>query len=316
MSSLTPGRPGAVVASFRPDDALLRLVTILVVDCDVLVIDDGSGAGEWDGVYRAVDDTGAGVVRRASNDGIAAALNTGAQTLFDAGAPVVFTFDQDSTPPPDFVARMTAAARAARDLGRRVAALVPETFAEVRQARGPEVGPGLWAARSVIQSGMLIPRDAWDGLGPMRDDFFIDLVDTEFELRALVRGWQVLAVRGVSMPHSLGRRVRLQLLPGVRLTTSVSTPFRFYYRARNRILLTRMYIRRKPARILAGAAIDFVFFVVAVLGARPRRALFGILARGAADGLRGRRGRMPTRVAEIGRSVSWSGEAFAEGKGR
>ena len=299
-------RPSAVVASFRPPAALADLVALLARDCDVVVVDDGSGPRS-DAVYKAAAVAGADVVRHAENRGIAHALNVGVERALSSGAAAVFTFDQDSSPPTDFVGRMSDALSRARESSSSVAAIVPEFFADTAQSRGADIAPGLCRARKVIQSGMLVPREAWSALGTLRDDYFIDLVDTEFEMRALTRGWEVLAARGVSMPHSLGRTVRLRLAPGLHVTTSVSTPFRYFYRARNRVVFSRSYVRRAPVRVLTDAGVDLAYFVVSVLGARPRRALAQIVARGLSAGFRGTMGRLPDRLAKVAEGVRWSG---------
>lgn len=300
-------RPSAVIASFRPPAALADLVAVLARDCDVVVVDDGSGSRS-DAVYESAEHAGAEVVRHEENRGIAHALNVGVQRALSSGADAVFTFDQDSSPPEDFVERMSdALSRARASTSSSVAAIVPEFFADTAQSRGADVVPGLCRARKVIQSGMLVPYEAWSALGALRDDYFIDLVDTEFEMRALTRGWEVLAARGVSMPHSLGRTMRLSLAPGLHVTTSVSTPFRYFYRARNRVMLSRAYVRRAPVRVLSDAGVDLAYFVVAVLGARPRRALAHIVVRGLGAGFRGVMGRVPDRLANVADGVRWSG---------
>ncbi|RKT36339.1 rhamnosyltransferase [Microbacterium sp. AG1240] len=300
-------RPSAVIATFRPPEALADLVAVLARDCDVVVVDDGSGSGS-DAVYEAAEYAGAQVVRHEENRGIAHALNIGVQRALSSGADAVFTFDQDSSPADDFIEQMSdALSRARESISSSVAAIVPEFFADTAQSRGADLAPGLCRARKVIQSGMLVPREAWNALGALRDDYFIDLVDTEFEMRALTHGWEVLAARGVSMPHSLGRMIRLRLAPGLQVTTSVSTPFRYFYRARNRVVLSRSYARRAPVRVLSDAGVDLAYFVVAVLGARPRRSLAHIIVRGLGAGFRGTMGRLPARLSNVADGVRWSG---------
>jgi len=305
-------RPFAVVATFRPDTRLLGLIASLSADCDVIVVDDGSGRESAD-LYSRASALGAYVVSHGRNRGIAAALNTGVGHSFERGAEAVFTFDQDSQPPSGFVRDMQRGlVRARRTDGLRPGLLVPEYFARVRQAHGAERAPHLFDGRKVIQSGMLIPRDTWESLGAFREDYFIDLVDTEYEMRACVAGLDVLAVGGVRMPHALGRRVRLTLLPGVHATTSVSTPFRFYYRARNRVVFTRTYVASAPFRVVGEALIDVAFFGVAALGARPRGSLLRLLLKGVADGRRGRMGPIPGAVAAMADGISWDGVEIAE----
>lgn len=303
----------AVVSAYRPSAQILDVVRVLVAQCSVIVVDDGSGS-EFEPVLQLAESAGATIMRRAENAGIAAALNAGIAHAFAHGAVWAATFDQDSRPAEGHIARSIAAARTAASNGLALGALVPERFAQVRQAYGPVLAPGVRAARRVIQSGMLVPRAAWDLVGPLRDDYFIDLVDTEFELRLRAAGRQVLAVEGLSLPHSLGTSLRLSPFSAppwdrLGLTTMVSTPFRYYYRVRNRVVLTRSYFFRFPARVLGDAVTDAVYFAVLAVCARPRREFLAIVLRAGVDGLRGRLGPIPGALSARAASVTWNARA-------
>jgi len=303
----------AVVSAYHPSVELVDAIRDMVLQCPVIVVDDGSGP-EADTVLREVESVGATVLRRSENGGIAGALNAGIAHAFELGARWVATFDQDSRPAGDHIARSIAAGEAAAASGVIVGALVPEWFAEVRQAHGGILAPGVRAARRVIQSGMVIPRTAWDRVGTLSEDYFIDLVDTEFELRLEAEGRRVLAVEGLSLPHALGRSLRLSPFSRrpwnrIAFVTMVSTPFRYYYRVRNRIALTRAYVFRFPIRVLGDAVRDTVYFAVLAVCARPRRAFLVIVLRGGSDGLQGRLGPIPSALKARAASLSWNGRS-------
>lgn len=300
----------AVVTSFRPTGLGQTVQRIRLQTRGVVVVDDGSGPVFSDELTSARE-AGADVIALAENAGIAAALNTGIARAFELGADAVVTFDQDSSIGPSFIASLVGTHNSEADCA-RMGPVVPQFFADVAQAT-KEDARGRLLAENAIQSGMLIPRAVVEVMGPFREDFFIDLVDTEFELRCRAAGRPVRAVRGLRLEHRLGARYvpdnrALRLLSPVTL----SAPFRYYYRARNRILLERAFARRFPGPLLRAALMDRLHFLLALLIARPRREMWAVLCAGGRDARRGVGGRAPGRVLDRAQTVRWAAERVPE----
>lgn len=294
----------AVITTYFPDGGLLAsLASLSDQVAGTIVVDDGTGPEASD-VLHEVEASGAIVIRRAVNSGIAAALNAGIVAALDRGAQSVLTLDQDSTVPAGFVDALRAE-NERRPIGER-GPVVPEYFADVRQGRGRRAGGALGAA-GIIQSGMLLDGELIETVGLMREEFFIDLVDTEFELRCRLAGRMPTAARGLRLPHRLGERYRRHgpAIPGLPRTMTLSSPFRYYYRARNRLLLERLYLRRFPGRLVRDGIVERVYFVVAWGIARPRRRMWTILRAGVRDGRRGIGGRASEIIATVAASVRW-----------
>lgn len=313
---MTASRVWAVFSTFRPGEGAVEAVASVASQVGgVIVVDDGSG----DRGRTALDliaASGATVVRRSSNDGIAAALNDGIARARAVGAEFVLTFDQDSHVPPGFVAALLTAYDAAVADGVRVGVVVPEFFAGVRQQRGAPAAFG--DAANVIQSGMLVPTAVIDAIGALREDFFIDLVDTEFELRARNRGLRVLAAGGVRMEHALGTKYRREIfghpvrVPGVPPEITLSTPFRYFYRLRNRVVLDREYFRSAPRQLLRDSVLDAIHFANALWVAAPRGALARVYRAAVVAAVRGRMGRMPAALSSIAAQIRWNAPMIAE----
>lgn len=302
----------AIISTFRPDEALLvGYDSIAAQVTHVVVVDDGSGDAGTEGILSALAERGATVERLHENSGIAAALNRGYELALERGASQILSFDQDSRIDPGYVALLSGALVAARERGHRVGAVVPERFADVLQVHGT-LDDGTLLARNSIQSGMLVDADVLRDVGLMRDDFFIDLVDTEFELRLRAAGYLTIAAAGAALAHQLGRQYARTLfgkplrVPGIPSVTTFSTPFRYFYRVRNRIVLNRLHLRTAPGRMLRDTVIDVLHFANAAVVARPRRAFARILRAGVNAGLRGRMGRMPDRLSALASEVRWN----------
>lgn len=305
----------AVLSTFRPgESAALAVASVAGQVEGVVVVDDGSGSVA-DEVLAQLAGLGAVVIREPENAGIAAALNRGIAVARTRGATQLITFDQDSVVPDGFVGRLLAAAATAELDGVRVGAIVPEYFAAVRQARGAGA-TGYTPAANVIQSGMLIPIAVIDAVGDLRSDFFIDLVDTEFELRLRRAGYAVLAAKGVRLGHALGTQYLRELfgrpvrLPGIPPEITLSTPFRYFYRLRNRIVLNREYLSAAPKQIIRDTILDGIHFVNALWVARPRRALWLVYRAAIAAAIRGRMGRMPQGLRPIAGQIDWNAPLF------
>lgn len=314
---MTASRVWAVFSTFRPDEGLLQSVASVAEQVEhVVVVDDGSGPTA-DDILTRLSSPGVEVVRRSSNDGIAAVLNDGIARARTAGADFVVTFDQDSHAPEGFVRGLLRVAEERMRAGDRVGVVVPEYFAGVRQQRGSPAVTG--DAANVIQSGMLIPTAVVDAVGALREDLFIDLVDTEFELRLRRSGYRVLGAGGLRLEHTLGTRYRRELfgrtvrLPGIPPETTLSTPFRYYYRVRNRVVLNREYLFTAPTQILRDTVLDLIHFVNAAWVARPRRSLLRIYRAAVSAAVRGRLGRMPSELMVIAAQVRWSAPVVEPG---
>ncbi|MCS5731025.1 glycosyltransferase [Herbiconiux moechotypicola] len=294
----------AIVTAYGPGGGLLELVESLLPQvARVVVVDDGSDP-RFDPVLDAARRSGALVVRHSSNQGIAAALNTGVRAAeADAvTAPTfVLTLDQDSEVSPDFVSCLVGTAREAAEAGITVGMVAP---AHVEGQPSPVAGAvrGFLLGRAPIQSGMLIPLDTLRRVGGFAEQLFIDGVDTDFALRVDRAGLRIVLSPAVRLGHSLGRRHTPRLLGvpvrlgGAPLELTHSAPFRYYYIVRNRVLLNRMHGRRHRAWSVRETLADARHLLVVQLLVpgrvpRARAALAGVR-----DGWAGRSGPMPERL--------------------
>ncbi|MBS1906032.1 MAG: glycosyltransferase [Actinobacteria bacterium] len=306
-----------VMSCFRPGDDVVRTAGAAFAQLSgLVVVDDGSGP-DAAGPLSALHELGAHVLRQDVNAGIGAALNRGVAEAFARGAEFVVTLDQDSSLPEDAVRRLHET-HAQASVALSPGAVVPEYFADVRQAR-EEIAPGVHGTANVIQSGMLIPREVWESLGGFREDFFIDLVDTEYEFRLTRAGRPIIAAPGLKMGHRLGTALERRLfgrrfgIPGLLPDeVTVSTPFRYYYRRRNRIVLNREYAGTFRARILRDTILDHLHFVNVLQLAKPRRSLRRLLREGRRAGRSGRMGRMPQELMDLAAGIVWAAPRVAD----
>jgi len=296
----------AVVSTYHPGPDAVANVERVVAQCDeVVVVDDGSGP-EFQDELSALVATGARLVSLSRNSGIAAALNAGIRSAELGERDLVVTFDQDSNIRDGFVGRLVSTLDDASAAGLDVAIVAPASFAGVQQT-GRELDHGFVEALRPIQSGMLVTASALKQVGDFDESYFIDLVDVEYYLRVREAGLTSIAVEGLDLPHELGQFQTMRVL-GRRVSTTLSTPFRYYYRSRNRRALNRRYRRTAASFLRRETMRDIAYFVLVVAFARPRRGILQVLRRGMRDAGQGRMGRIPDEVEALASSVTWRGQ--------
>lgn len=286
----------AVVVTYQPDPAkVAQLVADLAGQvAHIVIVDNGSrDADALSAAYQQAPTVT--VSAQGSNLGIAAAQNAGVELARRGGAGFVIYFDQDSAIPAGFVGALQ---QAFLDLARthRLAATVP-VFRDSRHGffyplivmkpnglrrkivpDGTERAP--FAVSMAISSGTFTSLAVLDQVGPMRDDFFIDYVDTEWCLRALSKGYVLYAVPQACMQHAIGDRV----IRVWRWRLVFHSALRRYYRIRNAFFMLRL----KHVPLLLGLR-EIAFTVaqqlVFILTQKDRRAQLKSLVTGVRHGL-------------------------------
>lgn len=291
---------GTLITLYKPSaeqtDHLLRLPALSPV---VVAVDNSP---QTDPVLHArLAANGIDVIANHNRGGIAGAFNAGVEFLIGRGCDVFFIFDQDSTIPDDYFARMLEGCAAVGDrrflVGPRIFNLNVRRDLPLFTVRrwSAQIAPirdgahGLQPCSVIISSGTAISLEAYRALGRFREDFFIDHVDAEYCMRAQAHGVPVCVNADVSLPHELGKPVPAQHWPRVEIFDQ--SALRHYYAARNCILVARDYWRRYPALLLINLiTLKHIAFVL--LHAREKRMKLQAILCGIADGLRGKYGRV------------------------
>jgi rhamnosyltransferase len=293
----------AIVVTYHPNIIQLKnLIFSLSQQCkNVLIIDNSEPSCRMTAkLEHQFSDVN--VISLDHNTGLGVAQNIGINHALQNGAEAVLLFDQDSTVDSSFVSGMwNTYLMAQRTNSVPVAAIGPR-YSDVNQdIRSPFVRlSGLKIVRvqctqdklyvevdCLIASGSLLLRDALCVVGLMREDLFIDYVDTEWCLRAKQMGYRCVGACTVEMRHSIGDEV--VFWRGHSYT--LHTPLRHYYLMRN---ATALYFRsRLPLqwKVADGIRLFFKFCIYSVL-AKPRTAHISMMIRGIWHGLIGHMGRL------------------------
>ena len=233
------------------------------------------------------------------NRGLGWAQNVGIRAAVRQGATHVVLFDQDSLPAPNMVSRLYVAERELGVLKVPVAALAP-VYVDARQAdRRSFFRLGRWGMKrfgcdgrqhvvetdAAIASGSMIPVEALTAIGLMREDFFIDLIDIEWHLRARAQGYRSFGVCDALLEHSLGETPR-QLFGR---SVTHHPPSRTYYFFRNAFWLMKQDYVPVGWKLAVVRQLLRRYVLYALL-ITPRWKYFRMMSRGILDGLLSRLG--------------------------
>jgi rhamnosyltransferase len=215
----------AVVVLHYPHSFLLaRLVEGVVPQVERMFVVDNTPS--WDSkAPEVLSHAGRKVVYRANgyNAGLASAQNSGIRSAVQEGHTHILLLDQDSALPKGAVDGLLAAERSLIDSGIEVAAVGPLYVDEKSGQRSRFVcHAGLWVKSHpisaeerepvetdyLIASGSLIRASVFRRVGLMRDELFIDWVDTEWAYRARTCGYVAYVIPTVVMRHSIGDATR------------------------------------------------------------------------------------------------------------
>jgi rhamnosyltransferase len=222
----------AILVSYHPDAELPRRAARILEQAGALVVvDNGSGAEARSMLERLAADARVSLILNGANLGVASALNLGVERARALGFAWVLLLDQDSDPHERMLSSLIAV-RAAYPEPARLA-VVGAGFEATQSA------PQAWEeVESVITSGSLIPLAVHAAIGPFREEFFIDYVDSEYCCRARARGYRDIRTVQPLMSHAIGAPTRHELFGTSKWTTNHS-PDRRYYIARNDTVMLR-----------------------------------------------------------------------------
>jgi rhamnosyltransferase len=242
----------AVVVTYHPDGEFPgRVARILPQVGALVIVDNGSNEAELAMLSEIAAHPSVTLVPNGENLGVARALNIGMQRAA-LNASWALLLDQDSDADEDMVQRLLAIHAAFPDkdhlalIGsgfRDPNGATPATDIEIHgeaALAGSARGNAWLEVESVITSGSLLPLKAHAAVGPFREEFFIDYVDTEYCFRARAHGLKVIKTREPLMSHAIGAATQHGLLWVNKWTTNHS-PDRRYYGARNDTVMLREY---------------------------------------------------------------------------
>lgn len=281
----------AVVVTYHPDPALFDRLKLLFPQVQrMVIVDNGSSDEAVSRLREIASHCACHLILNRRNEGIARALNLGAQWAIAQGSAWILMLDQDTTVSPHILHSMGDIFL--RDASPATLAIIGSNYThkatgELNAKFAPAPSPQALEMVSVLTSGSLLSLAAYGSLGPFRDDFFIDCVDHEYCLRARSRGFRVVMTCEAVMIHGIGHLTRHRFLWKT-VGASNHEPARQYFMARNTWALAKEYLLNEPRWILKYLWAWLKSLAVICLFEHSRARKLRHIARGCVDGLLGR----------------------------
>ena len=250
----------ALVVLYHPDAEALNYLPQLARLVDHLILVDNTPEvalqKEWGARVHYLPNK--------ANLGIAKALNQGIQMAIALGTEEIFLFDQDSRVEPGFFLKMLEFKNACPP---KTIICAPDFLDVNTQTLSRFAKLHKWGYSTVrgdgslepldvtfvITSGSLLDISSYLGIGPFREDYFIDHVDSEFCLRAHVLGFKIFVTPRIIINHAIGERT-LHRLFGMTIKPNHHNPARRYYIARNGVRITLDYLGKIPSILVLNTA--------------------------------------------------------------
>jgi rhamnosyltransferase len=296
---MTQSIPGALAVLFNPTKEHLENLLRLKQGCGTVVAVDNSTKIDLQ-MHDRIRALGIDVVINSNRGGIAGAFNRGIERLLESQCTLIFTFDQDSVVSEDFFTKMMSASEKLEapcflmgpkifdiNVDRYIPLLVMKPFGVTLTSMTNE-DQGLVSCSSMISSGSVMSAETYRKVGPFREDYFIDQVDTEYCFRAIQQGVPVYINTALTMKHEIGKRIDRKL-GFFNFIQWNYVPLRQYYSARNCIHIARLYGRGLPSAILINLITLGQFISILVYENNKLRKL-SAMAAGVVDGILGRYG--------------------------
>lgn len=214
----------------------------------------------------------------------------------------VWLFDQDSVPAKDCLERLLCGLAHLASNADRTAIVAPVCMhpgTEMpcpgllwrggRISKSPEnSGQPITLVDMVISSGSLVRRQAIEGVGLPRADFFMDFVNYEYCLRLRHRGFKIAVIRDSHLDHVLGNPSRFKIL-GRSTHWTDHVPWRVYYMVRNEVYtIWHCYPKQSNKGFALYRLVRYALFLL-LLG-KKKQACLGMMCRGFMDGRAGKLG--------------------------
>lgn len=238
----------AIIITFNPNINVINLINALKSQNVIsIVVDNGSKDFDFTLVE---EDNHSHLIRLKDNLGIATAQNKGIERALELGAEYILFFDQDSTIPNNFVQDMMDDYQLISNQNIKVGALGPRFIDERYNFYYKTISISKHGLRTkhdvsninepfnstlLISSGSLVSVETLKEVGLMRDNYFIDYVDTEWCLRAESLGFKNYISAKAVMKHTIGDNV----LKFKFINVPVHSAFRRYFRVRNAFYMLR-----------------------------------------------------------------------------
>lgn len=233
----------AVVVLYNFNEKVIENIMSYNKYCKIVyAIDNSETKSKYEHELRKIDNLE--YIRLGENYGIAKALNEGIKLAQKVNTKWVLTMDQDSYINNDII---KVYEEELKKLNAEDIAILSPVYNIDRKKL--EVYKGIKEKEYSMQSANLINIDVYNKIGDFKEDFFIDVVDYEYCLRARKNGYKIIQCGEAILEHSPAITKEKKIF-GKKIQFGYCSPIRIYYQARNLLWTAKKYKSIKMLEIL------------------------------------------------------------------
>ena len=220
-----------VVVLYEPDDSLLNNINSYIKYLDKLYVIDNSKESHKE-IFK---DKKIEYTFYNDNKGIAKALNDGCKKAINDSFEWILTMDQDTFVPKEAMEEMIKYIKENDTSKDGIITVWHESNLDTVRPKEKIDYP-----LDEMTSGEILNLNIFKEIGEFREDFFIDGVDMEYNLRLKKNGYRIVRLNNVSIDHNLGDVTYHKLFGKTFLCTNHSA-MRNYYMQRNYRYINEAY---------------------------------------------------------------------------
>jgi rhamnosyltransferase len=243
----------AVYTTYYPDKNFRSRIAGVVAICEAVIVVDNTPGGHDFSEDEAKDLI---ILQDGRNKGLGAAINLGLVEVRQQGLEAVVLFDQDSSPSPEFIQRLSEALTTAGSKAIVGPVLVDD--ATTGQQMSCAIGVELKAVTALPTSGMCFNLSELPNDAQFTEDYFLDFVDFDWCWKLRAKGWKIYKIKSLQMLHRLG----LAQNSFLGRTYHVPSPFRHYFQFRDtlKLIIRKNVPTYSRLRLLAILPIKFLVY--------------------------------------------------------
>lgn len=241
---------GVLVAYNPKIDTLINNIESYIDDLESLIIVNNSSYSLEEKIYKNyIKNENIKIINLYENFGIAKAQNIGMEMAFSNDIDFVIQMDQDSIFEKNAISELIKSFENLKNSGINIGILGPSIEKydncknKIKIERNIKIGKKIIEIKNkkykkvkeVISSGTMISKEVYKKNGGMKEELFIDYVDTEYCWRVKKNGFEIFQDLNTSLFHSLGSgKIKYKNKEYI-----VSAPIRNYYQTRNELYLLK-----------------------------------------------------------------------------
>ncbi len=236
----------AVIISYEPNEAILRLYDSICKQVDeVIIVDNASSCKTSKDILESMAEK-VKVIYNDKNYGVAKALNIGANYAIANNYKWLLTLDQDSEFIQGTYDLLLNAYDALADKAKTVLiapSYIEKIDIETNEAFSlPPVEKIKWKDQTlIITSGSLIKTEVFASAGFFEEKLFIDKVDLDFCFKLRKNGFKCKTAENINFMHEIGKPVYKLFFKIANLSAQ-----RRYYSSKNAVYMLKTYFGYAP----------------------------------------------------------------------